>query len=69
MEQTLMGPFEGGIWVPKDRINMRPLIYYYFGYNEKDAAQTGGIVVSAILASSKGDLTMMHGPRCGDLSR
>ncbi|WP_226649019.1 hypothetical protein [Microbulbifer variabilis] len=59
MEKLSMGPFEGGIWIPKDKVNNSPRLYYYFNYNKSNAQAAGGLVVSAILAGSKGDLTMM----------
>jgi len=59
LEEKSMGPFDGGIWIPKDRINQKPMIYYYFNYNSAQATQAGGPVVSAILASSKGDITFV----------
>ena len=54
-----MGPFDGGIWVPKDRINNTPRIYYYFGSNKADAQKAGGLVTVGILSAFEGDITFM----------
>jgi len=59
MDDKSMGPFDGGIWVPKDRINSKPMIYYYFNYNSQQAMLTGGPVVSAMLLASEGDITFI----------
>ena len=59
LEKNSMGPFDGGIWIPKDRINRKPMMYYYFNYNVSKAMQAGGPVVSAILESPKGDITFI----------
>ena len=65
LEKDDMGPFNGGLWIPKDRINKKPRIYYYFGYNKEKAQQMGGLVVSGILAASEGDITFMIDPGPG----
>jgi len=59
MAEHPMGPFDGGIWVPKDRINNTPRIYYYFGFKKEDALKAGGVVTVAILATFEGDITFM----------
>ena len=58
MEEKSMGPFDGGIWIPKDRINYSPMIYYYFNYNKDDAHKVGG-AVALIVEAYKNDITFM----------
>ena len=59
MEEHPMGPFDGGIWIPKDLINSRPRIYYYFNHNRQTALAGGGVITDAILQGFKGDITFM----------
>lgn len=59
MEANSMGPFDGGIWIPKDKINYRPRIYYYFNYNVDNAVKAGGAITALLIESSKGDITFM----------
>ncbi|WP_431263353.1 hypothetical protein ACQ859_25790 [Roseateles chitinivorans] len=59
VQNTAMGPFEGGIWVPRDRINDRPMIYYYFNYNAGTAGAAGGALLIGILEAGKGSLSFM----------
>ncbi|WP_047533455.1 hypothetical protein [Methylotenera sp. N17] len=59
MEASSMGPFDGGIWIPKDKINNRPRIYYYFNFNHEKAIKAGGAIVALLLAPSVGDITIM----------
>jgi len=59
MDKHSMGPFEGGIWIPKDRINNSPRIYYYFNFNRDNAVKGGGLVVAGILSAYVGDITFM----------
>jgi hypothetical protein len=59
MNGKAMGPFDGGIWIPKDKINDRPSIYYYYNYNKAEAAQVGGPVITAIMEFNKGKIELM----------
>lgn len=54
-----MGPFNGGIWVPKDQVNRKPMIYYYFNYNHDDASKVGGALATTLFEMGKGDLTFI----------
>ena len=52
------GPFNGGIWLPKDR-SQRPRFYYYFGYDSAAAWQAGGLIAASIMEAGKGKVTFM----------
>jgi hypothetical protein len=59
MGPTAMGPFEGGVWVPRDRVNFSPRIYYYFNFNREKASTAGGLTLLAVLGASEGNITLM----------
>lgn len=59
------GPFNGGIWIPRDRINYKPQVYWFFVYDKDTAMRAGGIVGSTILAASEGDIKFMATPPSG----
>lgn len=59
------GPFNGGIWIPRDRINYKPQVYWFFVYDKDAALRAGGAVVSTILAASEGDIKFMATPPAG----
>lgn len=62
---AVMGPFEGGIWVPRDRINERPMIYYYFNYSTDKAGAAGGALLIAIFEAGKDSLSFMPTSKAG----
>lgn len=62
LEENSMGPFDGGIWIPKDRVNGRPMIYYYFNYHYGRVAQAGGPLAIAIAELSKGEINIVPAP-------
>ncbi len=59
MGTGLMGPYSGGIWIPKDRVANQPRLYYYFSPNRGQAFVAGGLILMAILEAGKGELTFM----------
>lgn len=59
MENAPMGVFDGGVWIPKDKVNNAPRIYYYFEYNRSKGQPIGGVISTVILESGKGDITFM----------
>jgi len=54
-----MGPYDGGVWMPKDKINNQPAIYYYFNYNIQRASDAGRLTAVVILEAFKGDITFV----------
>jgi len=58
MGEGSMGPFEGGVWIPKDRINRKPRIYYYFNFNQETVNKVSPLV-GLMLAGSVGDITFV----------
>ena len=61
------GPFTGGLWVPRDRVNYRVKPYYYQSTSAEDAGKAGGLVGLAIRAASEGKIVFTAEPPAGSL--
>ena len=53
------GPFDGGIWIPKDKVNHAPRIYIYHVSDTEQAMQAGGLIAAVISESETGKIGLM----------
>ena len=60
MEKTSMGPYDGGIWIPKEGVEESPHIFFYFADNLHDS-QYRGLLIDWLVHLEVGKLSSMVG--------
>jgi len=51
--------YDGGIWVPRDRINNTPRVYYYSSIDKEAALRVAGFIGAAIAIATEGDIVLL----------
>ncbi len=60
MEKTSMGPYDGGIWLPKEGVDESPHIFLYWADNLRDE-QDRGLLIDWLVQRDVGKLSTMVG--------
>ena len=60
MEETSMGPYDGGIWMPNEGVEESPHIWFYYADNLRES-QDRGLLIDWLIQRDVGKLSSMVG--------